>query len=208
MADTHNAPSALILASASPRRQKLLASAQIAFTVDAPEVDESLLPGETPQAAAERLAAAKAEEVLGRNPGALVLAADTLVALGSEILGKPASPEEAEAMLARLSGRSHEVITGVALFGEDRQERFHVRTEVEFRELHPEEIRAYVQSGEPLDKAGAYGIQGGAAGFVRAIRGSYTNVVGLPLAECVERLGSRMGRFAGQRPIARPPRAP
>lgn len=91
-------------------------------------------------------------------------------------------------MLGRLSGRTHEVVTGVAIRGPDREERFHARTEVDFRELTPEEIRAYVQSGEPMDKAGAYAIQGGASGFVTAIRGSYTNVVGLPLAECVVRL--------------------
>lgn len=190
--DNFNAP-AIILASASPRRQALLASAGIALRVDPPRVDEALLPGEAPAAAAERLAQAKAAEVFGRNPGDLVLAADTLVALGAEILGKPASAEEAVAMLERLSGETHAVVTGVALLGPGVEARFHARTEVEFRPLSAEEIRAYVRSGEPLDKAGAYGIQGGAAAFVRTIRGSYTNVVGLPLAECVERL-RRLGR--------------
>lgn len=185
--------SSLILASASPRRQELLASAGIDFRIDPARVEEEILPGEGPEAAAMRLATAKAKEVLGRNPGALVLAADTLVAVGGEILGKPRSACEAEAMLSRLSDESHQVITGVALLGQGLDKRFSVTTQVEFRPLAPEEIRAYVRSGEPMDKAGAYGIQGGAAGFVRAIRGSYTNVVGLPLAECLEALGAREG---------------
>lgn len=179
---------ALILASASPRRQELLASAGLRFTVEPPAVDESIPEGEPPDQAVERLALAKAEAVFRRHPDRLVLAADTVVVLGDAILGKPRSPEEAEAMLQRLSGRTHEVITGVALRGPDRREHFHVRTEVEFRALGAEEIRTYVRGGEPMDKAGAYAIQGGASGFVRAVRGSYTNVVGLPLAECIERL--------------------
>lgn len=121
-----------------------------------------------------------------------MLAADTLVVLNGAVLGKPRSVEEAEAMLARLSGRSHEVITGVALLDAEKEDVFHVGTLVEFRPLSPDEIGAYVRSGEPMDKAGAYGIQGGAAGFVRGIQGSYTNVVGLPLAEVVERLRMRI----------------
>lgn len=146
------------------------------------------MPGEEPARAAERLARTKAAEVFARRPDALVLAADTVVAIEGRILGKPRSPAEAEEMLALLSGRSHRVITGVCLLGPRREEVFHASTEVIFRPLRAEEIRAYVDSGEPMDKAGAYAIQGGAAGFVREIHGSYTNVVGLPLAECVERL--------------------
>ena len=150
--------------------------------------------GEDPARAARRLARTKASEVHARRPGSLVLAADTVVAVGDRILGKPKSPAEAEEMLALLSGRSHRVITGVCLLGPDRDETFHVSTEVVFRALSAEEIRAYVASGEPMDKAGAYAIQGGAAGFVREIHGSYTNVVGLPLAECIERLRAPRSR--------------
>lgn len=150
--------------------------------------EEEWIPGEDPARAAERLARVKADEVFARRPHALVLAADTVVAIGDRILGKPQDPAEAVAMLALLSGRSHRVITGVCLLGPRREEVFHASTEVIFRRLGPEEIRAYVDSGEPMDKAGAYAIQGGAAGFVREIHGSYTNVVGLPLAECIERL--------------------
>src|SRR5690606_5763151 len=115
------------------------------------------------------------------------------------------SPAEAEKMLELLSGRAHRVVTGVCLLGPDRDETFHVSTEVVFRPLGAEEIRAYVKTGEPMDKAGAYAIQGGAAGFVREIHGSYTNVVGLPLAECLERLRSgahRRGGTVGERSIA------
>lgn len=182
----------LILASASPRRQHLLQEAGIAHRVVVPSVDERLLPEEAPADAAARLAKEKAAEVAGRHPAASVLAADTIVVLEGEILGKPTSPTHARALLEALSGRAHEVITGVALVGPWGEEVFAVTTEVEFRPLRREEIAAYVASCEPMDKAGAYGIQGKAAGFVRAIRGSYTNVVGLPLAECVEAIRRRL----------------
>ncbi|MFO7155798.1 MAG: Maf family protein [Pseudomonadota bacterium] len=179
-----------ILASASPRRQQLLASAGLDFEVEPSRAVEEHVPGEDPAHAAMRLARAKAFDVFARRPGSLVLAADTVVAVDDRILGKPKSPAEAEKMLELLSGRAHRVVTGVCLLGPDRDETFHVSTEVVFRPLGAEEIRAYVKTGEPMDKAGAYAIQGGAAGFVREIHGSYTNVVGLPLAECLERLRS------------------
>lgn len=176
----------LILASASPRRQQLLQEAGVSFHVDPPKGSEVLEAGEDPERAARRLAVEKAQEVARRNPRALVLAADTLVVVGGDILGKPSSEEEAWEMLRRLSGRTHQVITGVAFVWERVASPFAVTTDVCFRPLGEEEIASYVATREPMDKAGAYGIQGGAAGFVRAIHGSYTNVVGLPVAEVLE----------------------
>jgi septum formation protein len=156
--------------------------------VEVADVDETLRPGEPPELAATRLAREKARRIATLHPDALILAADTLVVLDEAILGKPTSPAHATELLERLSGRSHQVITGVALLAEGVEEVFAATTEVRFRPLLQEEIAAYVASGEPMDKAGAYGIQGKAAGFVRSIEGSYTNVVGLPLAECLEAL--------------------
>jgi septum formation protein len=182
----------LILASASPRRRELLAGLGIAFTVDPPGMDERPWPGEPPTSYALRNAADKARAVLARRAGdgpARILAADTIVVIGDEILEKPADADHAAAMLRRLSGRWHEVITGLCLLetaGTAWQERAEaVRTGVRFRDLTDAEIAAYVAGGEPMDKAGAYAIQGGAASFVAEIRGSYTNVVGLPV-ETVE----------------------
>jgi septum formation protein len=146
-------------------------------------VDETPRPGEDPVAYARRLAASK---VLGVEGWAL--AADTVVHRDGRIWGKPEDSEDAVRMLEELSGGAHTVTTGVALGPPDRRVVFAESTEVVFRNLLPEEILAYVASGEPLDKAGAYGIQGGAAGFVRQIEGSYTNVVGLPLSQVVEQL--------------------
>lgn len=180
----------LILASASPRRRELLQSAGLRFDVIPSSVSEALHPGEPPPLTAERLAREKAREVASRRPGALVLGADTLVVLEGEILGKPPSEAAAAETLRRLAGRTHHVITGVALVSDGIPDSFSVRTEVTFRPLRDEEIEAYVRSREPMDKAGAYGIQGGAAGFVRSIHGSYSNVVGLPLAEVLERLAA------------------
>lgn len=172
----------LILASASPRRRELLADAGLRFTVVAPDVEEEALPNEAPDGLVLRLAQAKAAAVAG-SPGAVLLAADTVVALERRILGKPRDPAEARTMLQALSGSAHQVWTGVAIRGPGAVERFVVRTEVRFRPLTAAEIDWYVASGEPMDKAGAYGIQGKAASFVLSIDGSYTNVVGLPLAE-------------------------
>jgi septum formation protein len=155
------------------------------------EVEERVLEGESAEVCACRLAAAKAQ---GEG---VVLAADTLVHIDNEILGKPVDAEEALAMLLRLSGRTHRVTTGVFLGRPGEAEPFCVSTEVVFRELGAAEIQRYVDSGEPMDKAGAYGIQGGAAGFVSRIQGSYTNVVGLPLAEVVTGL-ARWGIAPGK----------
>jgi septum formation protein len=179
----------LILASASPRRRELLASLGIEFTVKVPEIDETPREDEPPVRFAERLASEKAEAV-ECGSDTTVVAADTIVVLDRTILGKPAHEHEAFDMLSRLSGRRHEVITAVCVKHDDHIVVFSVSTEVVFRSLKTDEISAYIASGCPLDKAGAYAIQGGAAHMVRAINGSYTNVVGLPLCELHETLAS------------------
>ena len=182
----------LILASASPRRRELLGSLGLAFEVVVAGIDERPWPGEKPASYALRNAAEKAREVWARRGGEVrILAADTIVVMDEHILEKPEDAEHATAMLRQLSGRSHEVITGVCLF-EARDEGLRewgdaVRTAVHFRALTEAEIAAYVATGEPMDKAGSYAIQGGAAAFVDGYEGSYSNVVGLPL-ETVERL--------------------
>ncbi|NOU35769.1 MAG: septum formation inhibitor Maf [Kiritimatiellaceae bacterium] len=177
----------LILASTSPRRIELLQSAGIAFTVVRPDADEKLHAGETPVEYAVRTAREKAESI--KPPfDSIVLGADTVVAAEGRILGKPADSADAKAMLHLLSGKMHEVITGVCLRSAEKTVCFHVATAVLFRDLSEEEIVAYVETGDPLDKAGAYAIQNGAAGMVRRIDGSYSNVVGLPLCEVIEAL--------------------
>jgi septum formation protein len=180
----------LVLASTSPRRAELLREAGIAFETVAADVDETPRAGETPQAMVRRLAEEKARAAAARvDAPALVLAADTTVVLEGENLGKPADDSDARRMLRRLSGRTHEVFTGVALLrlpeGALRVEL--ETTRVEFHTLSDADIEAYVASGEPRDKAGAYAIQGGAAGFVARVEGSYSNVVGLPV-ELVRRM--------------------
>jgi septum formation protein len=177
----------LILASASPRRAELLRAAGIEFDVLAADVDESVLPGETPREHVQRLAEAKARAIIPRAAGRLVLAADTVVVVGGVILGKPAGDSDARRMLRMLSGRAHEVMTGVCLAHEPAGAGPHVISEiavtgVEFAALSDAEIDCYVASVEPADKAGAYAIQGLASRFVTRIDGSYSNVVGLPVA--------------------------
>jgi septum formation protein len=177
----------LILASASPRRRELLASLGIDFRVVVPEIDETPLPDEKPQIFAERMAEEKA---CAADAEGIVIAADTIVVQNDAILGKPTDSAHACEMLAALSGNMHEVITGVCVRNAMRTVVFSVGTEVVFRDLTETEIRNYVATGEPMDKAGAYAIQGGAAHMVRSIAGSYTNVVGLPLCELHETLVS------------------
>ena len=189
----------VILASASPRRKELLSLLLPAFEVRVPRVDETPQPGEAAGDYAERLAAEKAVEVAREAPaGAIIVAADTVVVLDGRILGKPRDAADAHRMLAALSGRSHEVITGVCVrtAEEGTGERFRTVTEVRFRALDEEEIAEYVESGEPMDKAGAYAIQSGAAHMVKEIRGSYTNVVGLPLCEVREAFRRLLNRPA------------
>jgi septum formation protein len=181
----------IILASASPRRRELLARAGVLFEVVVPGVDEAPWPREKPASYALRNASEKARAVAARHPEAWILAADTIVVLDDQILEKPADVPHAAAMLRRLSGREHVVITGVCVRhptpGGFREVADAVRTRVRFRALSDAEIDAYVATGEPLDKAGAYAIQGGAASFVERIDGPYDNVVGLP-TDTVRRL--------------------
>ncbi|EHJ46165.1 maf protein [Solidesulfovibrio carbinoliphilus subsp. oakridgensis] len=180
----------LVLASASPRRRELLSLTGIAFTV-LPSPAEEPAPdmGETPAAYAARMARLKAAAMATDHPEAVVLGADSIVAVGDIILGKPEDAAHARRMLTLLSGRTHQVVTGCALFGLGPDpEVFTVSTDVTMAEIPEAAIAAYVATGEPMDKAGAYAIQGGAAAFVTSICGSYTNVVGLPLAEVLARL--------------------
>jgi septum formation protein len=174
----------LILGSASPRRAEILRSVGWEFTVAAADVDETLLRGEAPAVYVERLALAKARAVAENHPGRLVLGADTTVVIDDTILGKPENAEDARRMLRMLSGRRHLVLTGVALVraGERANERVtHQTTEVVFGSLSDTEIDWYVATGEPMDKAGAYAIQGLGAVFIAEIHGDYWNVVGLPI---------------------------
>ncbi len=181
----------LVLASASPRRQELLRNAGIAFTVQAADIVENLIAGESPQACAERLALQKARAVFQRRPTEVVLGADTIAVVDGEILGKPRDEEDAKRMLRLLSGRSHEVITGVCLVGAapgspDLAPAFQdvrsERTLVSMSTLSDEDIRQYVATREPSDKAGAYAIQGMASRWIQRIVGDYFNVVGLPVS--------------------------
>ncbi|HTB92755.1 MAG TPA: Maf family protein [Candidatus Sulfotelmatobacter sp.] len=183
----------LILASSSPRRAEILANAGLPFSVLSSAVDESPHPGEAPSALVQRLANAKADLVAARAVGpAIIIGADTVVMLGDKILGKPGSPEDARQMLRQLSGRTHSVLTGVALIrlpdGERRQ--FIESTLVHFRSITEEEISYYLATGEPYDKAGAYAIQGRAGRYIPRIEGCYFNVVGLPLSRVLTELQS------------------
>ena len=170
----------LVLASASPRRRQILQRAEIPFSARPADVDESEREGETPRDHVRRLAEAKARAVW--RAGELVLGADTVVFVGGAALGKPRDGEDAARMLALLSGRAHDVLTGVCLLEADRRRTAVEQTKVRFRAISEQEIETYVSSGEPLDKAGAYAIQGGARRFVERIEGCYFNVVGLPVA--------------------------
>ncbi len=170
-----------ILASASPRRRDLLAGAGLHFVVTPADIDEATLPGEDPRRYVRRVARAKAVAV----PGPAVLAADTTVDLDGLILGKPRDAADAIAMIRSLAGRRHHVHTGVALRVAGRTYDFVKTTPVWFRPLTDSEIAAYVATGDPLDKAGAYGIQSAGGAVVDTVRGSYTNVMGLPLRETV-----------------------
>lgn len=180
--------SALVLASGSPRRRALLEEQGLSFEVVASAVPEIVAPGEDAAAYTCRVAREKAVAVAALRPAAVVLAADTEVVFGGAILGKPVDPDHARALLARLAGNVHEVITGVCVRGPAGEERFAVRTAVRFRPIDEAEIRWYVATGEPLDKAGAYAIQGRGGAFVEAIYGSFTNVIGLPVAETLAAL--------------------
>ncbi|MBR3867939.1 MAG: septum formation inhibitor Maf [Clostridia bacterium] len=175
----------IILASASPRRKELLTLAGIEYEVIVSQCEEILPDGITPDKAVEELARQKTEDVFSRNSDAMIIAADTVVALGNTILGKPKDEADAFTMLSSLSGRRHTVYTGVCIKTKDKTDIFHVATDVEFYELSEKEIKDYIATKEPMDKAGAYGIQGKGFVLVKGIHGDYFNVVGLPLAETV-----------------------
>ncbi|MGM9653252.1 MAG: Maf family protein [Eubacteriales bacterium] len=182
MKEIHNQTHTLILASASPRRHEILTAAGIPHLVRPTDADETLPEGISPADAVELLSARKARAALaGAQEGSVILAADTVVSLGDRILGKPHGAKEARVMLLSLSGRAHEVFTGVTLCSAGRMVTAHERTVVHMRPLSGEEIDAYIATGEPLDKAGAYGIQGRGGLFVSGIEGDYFNIVGLPL---------------------------
>ncbi len=178
----------LILASSSPRRKELLENLHLTFTISSSEVDESFDPSLSPEEVVMELAERKAQTVFKENQTAFVIGSDTIVFANNQILGKPADDAEAIRMLKILSGKQHEVFTGVAIVSPTNVTRFYERTEVWFWELTDEEINAYVQSGEPLDKAGAYGIQQLGSMLVKKIHGDYFAVVGLPVARTVREL--------------------
>lgn len=192
----------VILASQSPRRRELLTLVGIRHLVRPADIDESLLPGEAPVPHAERLAREKAHRLAERHPDAVVIAADTIVVLEGAILGKPTDAVDACATLARLSGRTHTVFTAIAVARGGRTESAVEAVEVTFRTLDSAEIAAYVATGEPMDKAGAYGIQGFGATIVERIEGDYFSVMGLGLCRLVElldRLGLRYDFAEGVR---------
>ena len=177
----------IVLASASPRRAELLTTAGFQFIVDAADVDETERPGEPPEAYVLRVARDKARTVAARHPGRVVLAADTTVVAAGQILGKPEGEADAIRMLELLAGAVHDVWSGVVVVADGAEAAEPVRTRVHLRAMTPDEVRWYVASGEPIGKAGAYGIQGRAARFIDWIEGSWSNVVGLPVAT-VDRL--------------------
>ena len=195
----------IILASSSPRRREFLKQLGIPFKIVVPRVEEQPEKGEEPGHFAWRLAVDKARDVASRVPAkTIIIAADTIVVLGKKILGKPKDAADAQRMLKMLSAREHEVITGVCVMSGKNKKSFVTSTDVVFKKLTKQEIDFYIGSGEPMDKAGAYAIQGIGSFLVREIRGSYTNIVGLPVAELLDVLE----RGFGLKLFARPSRHP
>lgn len=176
--------SRFILASGSPRRRELLSNAGYTFEIIPSSADETLPEKIAPDDAVKILATKKCEDVLNNNTDAVVIGCDTVVAIDGEILGKPESESDAFAMLSSLSGNTHSVFTGVCIADKNKKEVFCVETKVKFYPLSDETINSYIKTGEPMDKAGAYGIQGLGAVLVESFNGDYYTVVGLPLAEC------------------------
>lgn len=178
----------LILASASPRRQELLQSVGLKFKIIHPHINENYIAGESPQHHVKRLSNDKTTFIAKKYPGALVLGADTIVVIDDLILGKPKNKKQAADMLRRLNGREHRVFTGFTIAQEAAgicQTKV-VQSTVKFKRISPPEIKWYVSCDEPYDKAGGYAVQGKGAYFIQSIRGSYTNVIGLPLCEVLE----------------------
>ena len=187
----------VILASQSPRRKELLGLFHIPFTVRVADIDETMTPGGAPYAEVARVSRLKALAV-EREPDDLVIAADTIVVCDGRILGKPADEEEARDMLRLLSGRDHQVMTGMTVLRGENAAVITEVTDLHFRELTEGEIDAYVASGEPMDKAGAYGIQGGAALFCSRLEGDYYNVVGLPVCRLAQILKEMAPELMGE----------
>jgi septum formation protein len=187
---TISVSSPFILASASPRRQELLRSVGLKFKTIPAHVNEDYIDGESPRQHVKRLAQDKARVLAHKYPGAWVLGADTIVVIDGLILGKPENKTQARQMLTRLSGREHKVFTGFNLtHAASRVTKTKViRSAVQFKDISAEEMEWYISCDEPYDKAGGYAVQGKGAYFIRAIRGSYTNVIGLPLCEVLEEL--------------------
>jgi septum formation protein len=182
--------SGLILASKSPRRSELLEQAGLTFSVIPSDFDESTVAVSSPESYAISLAESKALDISQKHPAAWIIGADTIVLIDRKILGKPASINEAHDMLQRLSDRTHQVLTGYCICCKKKNRIFSetVKTDVRFKRLNDAEIKWYIQTGEPFDKAGAYAIQGMGTFLVKSINGSYTNVVGLPVCEVIEHL--------------------
>ena len=178
----------IILASSSPRRKELLETAGVEFEIHVKDVDESVPEGTPPAEAAKMTAAKKATVIAEEYADGIVIGADTIVVAGEKILGKPKNKEDAVNMLRMLSGVEHEVITGVCIINGGEKDSFAQISKVKFYELTDEEIETYVASGEPMDKAGSYGIQGLGCTLVEHIEGDYFNIVGLPVAEVCRRI--------------------
>jgi septum formation protein len=180
----------IILASASPRRREILGITGLKFSVDASEYEEDMELGLKPHQLARFLSAEKAKAIASKYPNALLIAADTFIVFKDKLLGKPHTDEEARRMLVLLNGRSHSVITGFTILDTKTKKKLSrsVETKVYFRKMTEQEIESYVRTGEPLDKAGAYAIQGIGAVIVKKIEGDYLNVVGLPLNSLIEAL--------------------
>jgi septum formation protein len=191
-----NTPPPIVLASQSPRRAELIARLGLDFDIEPADIDESYRAGETPPEHAERLAREKAETISRTHPHALVVGSDTIVVIDGDVLGKPRDRQHAVEMLTRLSGRDHEVCTGVAVALDGRVESGLERVRVRFRTLDARTCEQYVSTGEPMDKAGAYGIQGYGSAIVECIEGDYFAVMGLPVVRMlrlIERFGWRYG---------------
>jgi len=183
-----HACASLILASKSPRRKHLLEQAGLKFSIIPSDFDESSMAMSDPASYVRKLAEFKALDISQKHPDSWVIGADTIVLIDNQILGKPGSNDEAREMLKRLSGKSHQVLTGYCICCGQKKQLFSetVKTVVYFKKLRLEEIDWYIETGEPLDKAGAYAIQGLGSSLVRSIEGSYTNVVGLPVCEVID----------------------
>ncbi len=206
-------PPDLVLASGSPRRRELLTRAGVRFEIHPADIDELAVEGETPHEMVSRLAVDKAQAVAGRlerQPRRWILGADTTVVVAGSVLGKPRDPEEAVGMLSRLVGRTHSVLTGVAVCatGEGEPRELVVESRVHMRAAPIREIEAYVATGESMDKAGSYALQGEGRRFVDRVEGSETNVIGLPLDETLALLQELGAIDAGETSAAKPPPKP